>query len=271
MTIRFRNRLTLAFFIISLLSLLLTVIFTCIQYFSGNLVSPDIYTKGLPNNFIFGFKEVFVYAGIFTLMAYACLTSLIIYHSFEKTQAPDIVFFLLFLLACLCDGSRILVTLFGVSETFSMFLLKIGNIHLFSILLAPLSLMGNTALKGDNFKQYTDRNCLILIILSLFFAEFIPTNTAVILPNFGVSYGYVRGIRYFTMAIILLSTIALYLSNKKSEYKQIMTLGFLMLSIGYTILFYCWNFAGFVSGTLLLGLGTFIYLTEVHRNYLWVD
>ncbi len=271
MTIRFRNRLTLALFIFSLSCLLLAVAFTCFKYFSGALATPDIYTKGLSRNFLFSFRETFVYAGIFTLMFYPCLTSLIIYHSFEKTQAPDIVFFLLFLFACLCNGARLLVPLFGVSGSFSLFLLKIGNLHLFSILLAPLALMGNTVLTGDYFKQSTDRNCLILIILSLFFAEFIPTNTAVILPNFGISYGYVKAIRSFATIIILLSTIALFISNQKSEYRQLMTAGFLMLSLGYTTLFYCYNIAGYVLGTLLLGTGTFLYLTEVHRHYLWIE
>jgi hypothetical protein len=230
-----------------------------------------VYTKGIPENFFFGFNSRFVYAGIFTLITYTCVTSLIIYHSFEKTQAPDIVFFLLFLFACLCDGSRIFVPVFNVSGTFSLFLLKTGNLHLFAILLAPLALMGNTVLTGDYFKQNTDRNCLILIILSVFFAEFIPTNTAVILPNYGVSYGYVTAIRLFSTAIIVLSTITLFITNYKSEYKQTMTAGFLMISIGYTLLFYCYNIAGYISGTLLLGTGTFIYLTEVHRHYLWID
>ena len=33
---------------------------------------------------------------------------------------------------------------------------------------------------------------MILIIISMFFAEIIPLNTAVILPNFCISYGYVK-------------------------------------------------------------------------------
>ena len=271
MTIRFRNRLTYIFFFTSVALLLLAVFFTCWRFFSSTLILPEVYKKTFSDNLLFKYSPIFTFAGIFTNMLYVCITTLVIYHSFEKTQAPDIMFFLLFLLACLCDAARILIPLFGLSTSFSNFLLKIGNIHLFARLLAPLALMGNTAMAGDSFKQYVDRNCLILIMLSIFFAEFIPLNTAVILPNYCVSYGYVKGIKLFSACIIILSTISLFISNRKNDYKQYMTLGFVMLSIGYTLLFYCHSLAFFASGTLLLAAGTIIYLGEMHKHYLWLD
>ena len=271
MTIKFRNRVTYIFFFISIALLLLAAFFTCYRFFSNTLVLPEVYNKYLPSKLIFRFQPVFTIAGIFTIMLYVCITTLVIYHSFEKTQAPDIVFFLLFLLACLCDSSRILVPIFGLSGSFSNLHLKIGNVHLFARLLAPLALMGNTILSGESYKQNVDRNCLILILISIFFSEFIPLNTAVILPNYCISYGYVKGIRLFSAAIIVLSATSLFISNRKNDYKQIMTVGFIMLSIGYTILFYCCNIAGFASGTFFLGMGTVLYLSEMHKHYLWLD
>ena len=262
---------TLVFFIISITCLLLAAFFTLFQFFSNGLVLPDVYTKGLSKSFLLRYNPLCVYAGIFVLMIYICLTSLIIYHSFEKTQAPDIVFFLIFLLACLCDTTRIFVALFKLSGTFSLFLLRVGNIHLFARLLAPLALMGNTVMNSDELKQNTDRNCIILIIISLFFAEVIPLNTAVILPNYSISYGYVKAIRSFAMLTCVVSAVSLFYTNRKNEYKQIMTIGFVLLCIGYTLLFYCYNIATLVSGMLLLGSGTYIYLNEVHKHYLWID
>lgn len=205
------------------------------------------------------------------MLLYVSITSIIIYHSFEKTQAPDIVFFLLFLIACLCDTSRILVPFFSLSGSFSLFTLKVGNIHLFARLLAPLALMGNTVMSTEDFKQSTDRNSLILIIIALFFAEMLPLNTAVILPNFCVSYGYVKAIRAFCFLTCAVSAISLFITNRKNEYKQIMTLGFLLLCIGYSLIFYCYNILTLISGTVLLGCGTYLYLNEVHKHYLWID
>ena len=262
---------TLIFFIIAIFCLMLGIFFTLFQYFSGGIVIPEVYSKNLSQNLLFRYFPVCVYAGIFILLIYICVTTLIIYHSFEKTQAPDIVFFLLFLIACLCDTSRLLVPAFKLSGTFSLFLLKVGNIHLFARLLAPLALMGNTVLSTEEFRQNTDRNCIILVIVSMFFAELIPLNTAVILPNFCISYGYVKAIRSFCFLTCVVSTVCLFRTNLKNEYKQIMTLGYILLCLGYSVIFYCYNIFTLVTGTMLLGGGTYLYLNEVHKHYLWID
>ncbi len=271
MTIRFRNRLTFIFFIIAFTTLLISVFLTWYQYLTNGINLPEVYNKVNSHNFLFKYNPFAVFIGISLEMIYVCITTMIIYHSFEKTQAPDIVFILIFLAACLFDSTRFIIPVFRLSGTYSKLLLQVGNIHLFARLLAPLALMGNTIMSTDDFKQHTDRNCLIIIIIALFFSEMIPLNTAIILPNYSVSYGYVKAIRLFSFVIIILSTISLFFSNKKNEYKQIMTLGFLMLSIGYSLLFYCYNIANLFAGALLLGFGTSIYLNEVHKHYLWID
>lgn len=271
MTIRFRNRMTLIFFIFSIFFLMLGTFFTLYQFFSHGIVLPEVYTTTQSSNLFLQYNPFCVFAGIFIILLYVCLTTIIIYHSFEKTQAPDIVFFLLFLAACLCDTTRLAVPTFRLSGTFSLFLLKVGNLQLFARLLAPLALMGTTVMSIDDFKQNTDRNTIILIIIAMFFAEIIPLNTAVILPNFCISYGYVKAIRSFSFLTCIVSAISLFCTNKKNEYKQIMTLGYILLCIGYSIIFYCYNIITLASGTILLGTGTYLYLNEVHKHYLWID
>ena len=89
-------------------------------------------------------------------MAYVCITTLAILRSFEKTQATELNFFLLFLLACLCNTFRLLFGLFHISGTFSKLLLKLGNCNIFALLLAPLALFGNTTLSVEDLRQHTD-------------------------------------------------------------------------------------------------------------------
>ena len=271
MTIRFRNRITFTLFILSISVFLIYIILTLYQFLKAGIQLPEIHTITHSSNPILKYNPYIIFAGITIEIIYVCITSKIIYHSFEKTQAPDIAFFLIFLVACLCDSTRFIIPVFNIAGTYSQFLLKIGNIHLFARLLAPLALMGNTVLCTDDFAQDTDRNCLIIIIIALFFSEIIPLNTAVILPNYCVSYGYVKAIRFFSFLIIILSSIYLYVNNKRNEYRQIMTLGFIMLSIGYTLMFYCYNILLFSAGVLFLGFGTNTYLNEVHKHYLWID
>ena len=271
MTIRFRNRMTLIFFIVALSCLLLGTFFSLYQYLTGGLVLPDVFIKTDSKNFLFSYNPLYVFLGIFFMNIYVCITTLIIYHSFEKTQAPDIVFFLLFLAALLCDTTRILVPAFNLSGTYSLFLVKVGNVNLFARLLAPLALMGNTTMSNEDFRQSADRNCIILIVTALFFSEIIPLNTALILPNFCISYGYVSAIRGFCFVTCAVAAIALFNTNRKNEYRQTMTIGFILLCIGYTLIFYCYNIALLASGVIMMSSGTFLYLNEVHKHYLWID
>lgn len=271
MTIRFRNRMTLIFFILAVACLMLGIFFTLYKFFSDGIINPEVYTKDLSQKFLLRYHPACVYSGIFILLTYVSVTTLIIYHSFEKTQAPDMVFFLIFLFACLCDTTRLMVPVFNLSGSFSHFLLKIGNFHLFARLLAPLALMGTTVMSTEDFKQNTDRNSLILIIISMFFAELIPLNTSVILPNFCISYGYVKAIRAFGALICAVSAVSLFCTNRRNEYKQIMTIGFVLLCLGYSLTFYCYNILTLAAGTLFLGSGTYLYLNEVHKHYLWID
>ena len=271
MTIRFRNRLTFVFFIITFTTFLLSAFLTWYQYLTVGITLPEVFIKSPSSNFLLRYNPYIVFSTMSFEMIYVCITTMIIYHSFEKTQAPDIAFFLIFLAACLFDATRFVIPVFQISGTYSKLLLKVRNIHLFARLLAPLALLGNTIMSTDDFRQHTDRNCLIIIIVALFFSEMIPLNTAVILPNFCISYGYVKAIRGFSLLVCIVSAISLFNTNRKNEYKQIMTIGFILLCIGYTLIFYCYNILSLAAGTLFLGIGTYLYLNEVHKHYLWID
>ena len=271
MTIRSRNRLTFAFFIFSLIIFVLAIMLTSYQILNNIFTAPEVYLRGISSNNLLSYNPKCVLLNIFLLMSYVCITSLAILRSFEKTQAPDLTFFLLFLLACLCNTFRLLFGLFHISGTFSKLLLKLGNSNIFALLLAPLALFGNTTLSIEDLRQHTDRNCIIILITSFFFAEFIPLNTGIIMPNFCISYSYVKTLRTASCIICLLSVIGLFITNQKNEYSQKMTFGFIMICIGYSIMFYCYNILGLVTGPLLLGIGTSLYLNEVHNHYLWID
>lgn len=271
MTIRLRNRITFFFSLISLVLFILSVIAITLKYIKNSFIIPDIYIKGASSSPLLSFNSNCVIISILILLAYVYITSFIIYRSFEKSQATDMLFFLIFLAACMIDTARIVITSIPFSGAYSNLLLKIGNITLFARLLAPLALFGATVLSKEEFHQYTEQNCLIIIIAALFFAGIIPLNSAYIMPNFSIGYGYIKSIHYLTFTICAISTFGLFIINKKNEYNQLMTLGFAILCIGYSIVFESYNILMTIIGPILLGLGTTIYLSEVHKRYLWLD
>lgn len=271
MTIRFRNRLTLSFFIIAVIVLGLAAFFTGYQILTGNFSFPEVYMKNVKGSGIFGYNPYCVLLSIFTLMLYVCITTYIIFKSFNKTQATDIVFFLLFLAACLCDSMRILVILFHITSTFSKSLIIIGNISILARLLAPLGLFGTIILSTEDYRQNTERNALIIIIAALFFAEIIPLNTASILPNFGISYSYYKPIHYFSLLLCIISISTLFFMNLKNEYSQKMTVGFALICIAYSALFSSYSIFITVFGIISISIGTPLYIGELHKHYLWLD
>ena len=243
------------------------------------LILPEVYIgKQFFTSLPFACNPFYTLIAIFILQFYVCLTTFLIFRSFEKTQAADISFFLFFVVACLLNSSRLYFPLLNLTK-YSRLLLSMGNVNMFARLLAPLALFGATVLSYDDQRQYVDRNIVIIIITSLFFTELIPINNAILLPinnaillpNFCISYGYVNLVRTISLIICILSIISLFISNKKNEYNQLTTIGFAMTAIGYSIMFYCYNLAGLITGPLFLGAGTTIYLNELHNHYMWND
>lgn len=271
MTIRTRNRLTLILFFISLIVFIGDIGIFLYEIVDKSFRIPEVFLKGVPSSYLLKYNSLCVLIAILLMLLYVSITTYVIYRTFEKTQATDITFFLLFLTACLLDTSRLLVPLFRLTGTFSQFLINTANIHILARLLAPLALFGNTVLSTEDYRQNTDRNCIIIIVAALFFAVFIPSNTGVILPNFSISYGYVHLIRSFSLLISILNIITLFLTNKKNEYSQMMTIGFSLLTVGYSIMFFCYNILGVIAGPIFIGIGTGIYLKEIHNKYLWND
>lgn len=271
MTIRLRNRITLGFFLVSFITFVLESIFTVYALFTSKLSFPEVYLKSDSDIFLFAFNPYIVLASVALIMLYVCVTSHVLFRSFSKTQATDMVFFLLFLAACVFDSARLFVPLLNISGIFTKLEIKIGNATLLARLLAPLGLFGASTLSEDDMRQKTERNCLIIILAAWFFSEFIPLNNAVILPNFSISYGYQKTIRILTFIISFLSIGTMFLNNYKNDYKQIRTLGFALICVGYTALFDGYSIFHFSIGAAAITAGTIMYLSELHKHYMWLD
>ena len=270
MTIRSRNRVNFIFFIISLLILLLNVTLFSYHLFTKNLTqyNPQNLIKGL---FIFRYNFWTVIASIFIINLYVVMAAFFILRSFEKTQATEVLFFLVFLTALLFDTARLYVPIYALDGSYSESLIHMGNLTLSARLLAPISLFALTAFCGEEFRQQTEQNCLICILLAVFFAIFLPLNTAIIYPNLCISYGFTRSIHEFNIITAIFSVITLFMRNKKNDFSQMNTVGFIMIIIGYNLLFTAYNLAALIVGTAILSTGTAIYLIKLHQHYLWVD
>ena len=271
MTIKTRNRINIVFTCIAIVITVLQSALLIYQLVTNNLIFPKVYNKNNSDLFIFSYKPIFVIIGVFMLDLYVIISSILIQINFEKTQSTEIVFILIFLIACICDSTRILVPLLKVADTYSRLLMHVAFVPLFARFLAPLSILGTTVLSDESARHNVDRNFVFIIITSLFFAKLVPFNTAVIFPNFCISYGYTNIIRFSSFFICIAGLSALFLNNRKNKTDQKTTIGLALLSTGYSAMFYCYNLVHLIFGSLLLVGGSYLYLRNLHRQYLWSD
>ena len=102
MTIKFRNRLISLLCILSLVFLLLNSTIFLIKFFTNSLdlsYFQSFYKNSVP--FLFRYNIFYIFAANFLQIFYVALTSFFLYRTFEKTQAKDIIFFYLILIAFL--------------------------------------------------------------------------------------------------------------------------------------------------------------------------
>ncbi len=272
MTIKTRNRITLSFFIFSSLICLAELALLLYQFLSGKLLIPQTtQPQNASTLFIFKNMAIFAILGILLENLYTCLTTLFTMRAFEKTQTTEIVYFTIFLFACLCDSSRIIITLFHISGTYSNSLMIVGNLTLCSRILVPLSLMCTVIMNSEDQRQKVERNSVIILIVGIFLSRLIPLNNSTIEPNFMVSYSYATTIKISTYVIHIANIFTLFMRNRNQKSTQRTTIGYIMLVIGNTLMFNCINLFSLVIGFSLLCIGTFVFLRAIHKYYLWND
>lgn len=272
MTLKTRNRLTLSFIIFSSLVFLFEIALLIWQSQKGNFQLPEVHFSKTPGTGpLLEFRYSCVVLGICLQNVYICLTSIFILRSFIKTQASEVFYFELFLLACLFDSGRILIPLFHISKTYSASLLIIGNMTLFARILAPLSLFAMILPYEKDLHKNLEQIGLILVITSAFLASIIPLNTAIIEPNFNVAHSYNFTIKIATIVIHIINALTLVLHNIKKETSQFTTIGYIFIAAGNLLVFNCFNLLNLILGLFFLCTGTFIFFRTVHKYYLWTD
>lgn len=270
MTIKNRNRINLVFSIIATILFLCSITFISVQIIRGSLKFPEVYYQvHNSSNFLTQYLPYYTMAGILFLLLYVAITSFCVLHAFSKTQSSEIAFFLLFLIACISDTFRMAIPLFHISGTYSRILVILGNIILFSHFFAPLSLLGIAIMSDTEQRKDLEQNMIIIFIAALFFAVFVPINTAKILPNFSEDFGHKKIIFTIVIIISIINAITIFIKNNQDDSTQSITIGFILLTIGYQILFNCYSLLSLVSGPALLISGTILFLNSLHKQYLW--
>ncbi|MBQ0051401.1 MAG: hypothetical protein KBT11_04985 [Treponema sp.] len=273
MTLKIRNQLLKTFFYISVVTIGISILTLVVCGLTHRIITPpELRIPAFLNSIPLAKNSLIAtFLGIGILLFYIPITLFFINRFFENTQSTEIVFFGAFLIGCLCEVSRFFTISFGVWQTFTNLLIFLGNIVLFGRILTPLSLVCASILSEKEQRQDEERNFLLMVTSAIVFAFLIPMNTARISSTGLVTEGFMGLLNAVRVLLVILSMISFYIRSVRHSNKEYIHLGHSQMALyfGYTLLISTDNFLYLIFGAGLLGSGTYFYLKNLHKMYMW--
>ncbi|MBQ9537838.1 MAG: hypothetical protein IJU95_01090 [Treponema sp.] len=274
MTLKARNRILIAFFIITLLYAAMNTTAFIMSLMSGTLVFPDNVQrqiKILQGLEFLSYDPFAVCASILTLNAYVLIVTLVVYLSFEKTQSLETVYFLGFLLSCMAESTRLFVPMASISLAPPSTIAVITRIVAGARVLAPLSFLFAELFSDTESRLFVERNFLIMLLASACIGMMIPLDTSSYTSIFTYRWG-MNEIFHMSRLLLVCSTVAAVVCKLSQNYSAETVhqgIGFLISICGYFILGNSDSFILAAIGAAALFAGTIYYLKSMHQTYRW--
>lgn len=274
MTLRFRNTLCKVIAITQTVGFIFCLISCIIASVNGTLILPELFIRMIAisdTNSIFANSFSSTLIALFHFMIFAIVVCIAISHSFEKTQCTEVVFFMLFAISCVLESSRVFVPLYGIYNTSTRGLAYITRMVIFARVMMPLSFFFAAVLGSRQERQYIERNVVIIMSVSLVFAMSVPLDSSAFMSYLILQFGYSHTFFIITFVLnlttILAMSISIYkLPSRDAIYKLA---GFILILLGYVVLGVCDSFALLILGMIFMDGGAYLYLSFLHKIYLW--
>lgn len=208
---------------------------------------------------------------IIVILVYVSAVTTLLIANFEKTQSAEVIFFGGFLVACLCEGLRLITPLFGLWQTFTTFLVFIGRIVFMGRILAPVSFVWAAIMSDSGQRQDVERNVTLMYAICIVLAVIMPLNTARINSTCAVCWGFPRTFLIVRILLVAAAFLSFHTNGIKHDSPELKKIAFiyLMLISGYALLVSCDNYLFLFAGSGLLFAGTAQFLLLIHRMYMW--
>lgn len=202
---------------------------------------------------------------------YALVALVFIYCFFEKTQAPEILFFAFFVMSFAFESCRIMIPLKEANELPNVYLIMSGRLLFFGRYFGLFSLfMASLYAAGFNVQQQKN-NILALTALSFVFALNIPMDGFSWSSSLSMANGHTRlfGMAELGFTLVTLTTFFIAALTRGSKDYIFVGLGALAVLVGRGVLVNADTWIAPFAGLLLLSLGTWIICIRLHSVYLW--
>jgi hypothetical protein len=232
-------------------------------------------SEGLIQVFIGQFLKTNFYAVHISLVEavlYALISLILIYHFFEQTQAPEIMFIASFVVSLAFEAARLILPLHWIYHIPSLYLLMASRVLLFGRYFGTFSLFTASVYAAGLDVQKTRNSILVILGATLIITLGVPIDTQTWDSSMSMVNGYTSMFRLIETSAFLITLISFFIaaySRGSREYALIGAGAFLSL-LGRTLLLEGDTWISPILGILLLSAGTWFICTKLHKVYLWL-
>lgn len=206
---------------------------------------------------------------LFPLLSFAGLIYILV--AFEKTQTTEITFFAACIFTVALEGVRILIPLYSGWMNAGFFISTVSRTVLFCRLFTTLCLLSSIIFTTGQTAQQIGPAIFLIAFFSFSLVNVVPFNVQNLSTSYFVIPGYAQMIFLFIGVLGLLSSISYLVQGKVRNAKEYTRAagGIIIILVGYSLLSFCDSWLFFGCGAALLVQGSWIYLKQIHRYYLW--
>ncbi|MDR0690440.1 MAG: hypothetical protein LBG08_09310 [Spirochaetaceae bacterium] len=205
-------------------------------------------------------------------VVYALITLILIYYFFEKTPAPEILFFAFFVLSFAFEGIRIMVPLKTVYELPGVYLIMASRVLLFGRYFGVFSFFAASVYAAGLDVQKQGYVVFIIIIATLMITLSVPIDGLAWDSSLTTIIGYQGMLKLAEVMISLIAMISFFISAYSRGTREYIFIGIgsFLVFFGRDILLNADTWVTPLPGLLSLGVGTWFVCTQLHRVYLWL-
>jgi len=277
MTLSLRNNFFKGGIILAALSLGLIIAggYFTLQGYPGATASAALRSRGIVQKIIENFTvpEAYVpYCTMLAAAAYSLVCIILIYHFFEKTQSPEILFFSFFIISLSFEFARIIIPIKEVYPLPVIYLTAASRVLLFGRYFGLFSLFAASVYAAGLDGQKQQTVFLLSILAAMVIAFNVPIDNLIWDSAFVLWNGYHSMFALIDAGIVAVTVITYLISayTRASRSYIFIGLGTLLAYAGRSILISSDTWITPIPGLLILIAGTWFVCARLHREYLWL-
>jgi len=243
--------------------------------FPGIAASTALRPGGIIQKLVSGFAEPSSYVPLWTMLSavvYSFISIILIYHFFEKTQSPEILFIGFFVISLAFEFARLIIPFKAVFPLPPFFSIAAARVLFFGRYFGLFSLFASGVYAAGLDAQKQQSFLFMLILAAMVIAINVPMDTFVWDSTFMVWSSY-RFMFSVVEAVVLAITVASFIIcafTRGSRSYVFIGIGVLLAFAGRSILINSDTFITVFPGLIILSAGTWFICARLHLEYLWL-